>query len=266
MRRSRPLILVALLSLVAMEAKLRGVAVAPFLTGIWLVIGIGHGLFDAFLAARVWRTSVTQATLLYAMGVVAAAALGFLIPAAALLLHALVSAYHFGQAEWGEPGGLRRLRRAGVFLWGASLVVVMVLGPWYEAKEVLRFLLGSSSEYFLPGIERIRLSALVVAAILGLASAAALASEPSDTEQSGRLGRVLETALLQGLFVTMPLWVAFPIYLSLWHGLRSLSDDVLPVVRSTIKRSRVALSRRTGNLFSAARNSLASRSRSVLLA
>lgn len=229
MRRSSPLVLIAIGVLLAVEAGRRGVSLTKPLALLWLVVGIGHGLFDGILAARIWRISIGRATTLYGLAAVVSATFAVFVPVGALGLHAMVSAQHFGQAEWGENSANSRGRQLGIFLWGMALVAVMILGPWSASRELLGILLCAPASPILAALETRRGVLLVIAGTFAAVTAFVLGWR-EETARGGPLARTLETALLHGLFLVAPLWVAFPVYLSLWHGMGAWLEDVAPIL------------------------------------
>ncbi len=227
---SLSLILAALLCIVSIAGAREGLTIAPMIGGIWLTFGVGHGLFDAVLAARSWNVSFRVAFGLYAAFSLVAGLVAFVFPYLALVLHAAVSAFHFGQAEWGEPRRERKLERGVILVWGLALIVVMIMGPWTESRQVIDVLLQGDTVGLLPLLGQIRGALLVGFGALGFLASIWLGRRmPASDNRCTQ--RAFETLLLYALFLTLPLWLSFVLYLSLWHGLRSLEEDISPEIR-----------------------------------
>ena len=232
------LIFVAILVFVAVEVRVQGYSIAPValtVAAVTLAVGVAHGLFDAILAASVWRISLRRATAFYASGFLFCALLGWLFPAPALAVHLAVSAYHFGQTEWGEPGASKRWRQMLVFLWGAALVAVMILGTWSDSAPTLVYLAGAPLQSFRELSSETRAALLALFTAVGSVTAILLARDISNKE-GGVSQRLLDTLLLNALFIVAPLWLAFPLFLSA-HGVRTLDESILPALRSLAKKS-----------------------------
>ncbi len=231
---SLSLILASLLCIVSIATLREGLAVAPIIGGVWLTFGIGHGLFDAVLAARYWNLSFRVAFFFYAASAFVAGMVAFVFPYFALAMHSVVSAYHFGQAEWGLPERERRAERGAVLLWGLALIVMMVMGPWHESRPVLDAILQGDRRGILPLLGQLRSMLLGGFGALGFLASIWLGGALVATDNQ-RPQRAFETLLLYALFLALPLWLSFTLYLSLWHGLRSLEEDIAPEIRRAWK-------------------------------
>ena len=230
--KATSLIFVALFSWALAEAKLYGCGLESIVGLGLLTIGVGHGLFDAVLAGIVFQISFRKATAIYALAVALVAFLAWWIPLVALATHATVSAFHFGQAEWRNCRAPSRGERIASFIWGAALVLLMVLGPWAESEWLLKFLQPERTKSFLIFCSRNRLVLLIIANLGGAGSTLFLAQR----QRSDVLARLFDLLLLNALFLSLPLWLSFSLFLSLWHGWSSLSHDTFPLLGLTIRQ------------------------------
>jgi Brp/Blh family beta-carotene 15,15'-monooxygenase len=250
----------------AISSGLPGVAArpavqwAPWAIGL-LVLGIPHGAMDHRVGGGAGATGVSGRFLAGYLGLTGLVLIAWwLAPMAALVGFLLVAAFHFGQGDlyWsrairegtGPGGGLSGGRWGAWPSWRSGLRVA-VRGLVPVALPALAFdglfaeaangmagrLFGSSSRWELsPAMRWSGLAAIGGLVLVDLASLAAEAARRPDRRALAAL-EAGGTALLVGLFSTVPPVLAMGVYFNAWHSVRHVAR-LLPVAGPTREAAR----------------------------
>lgn len=187
-----------------------------------LFVGIPHGAADhqifqqLFLKNYQWRDLVLFYSLyLGLMGLVVF--LWWQLPIVALVLFLVLSAYHFGQANFHYLDQHKWTNRALFFLWGSWVIATPVLFHFATAQQILEELLQR------PLATMEQSYALVIIGGLTLV----LVALSLVTLERRFLGRELVTLVsLVLLFLWTPLLLGFGLFFAVWHALPSALDQI----------------------------------------
>jgi lycopene beta-cyclase len=208
----------------------------------WIILGIGflfvgltHGALDHLTDSAVRNTSsLLRFIAVYVAKGLLLGIVWIFFPSLALALFILYSAWHFGQAdfgEWGIPQGWKS------FMWGLSLLMLMLFSHPDETQWVVNQIYSLQSLSGLPAFSKeIGLQMSAVCALFGLAMSFHLRSK-----------RMLLTLFYLVLTGFLPLLISFGIYFVAQHSVngwrqlrRGLNQSYKPLLLKSLPFSLAA--------------------------
>ena len=182
------------------------------------VLGIPHGATDHIIhnVLRNGRLSleVRFPFLLRYLGLMAAyGLLWWFLPDLSLLIFLLISAYHFGEAQFEFTGMDSFKNRLLAFAWGSWVLVVILLNHFERTTALLRELVGADAVFSVLGNNRV--------ALLSVWSFATVLIVFIHLREIGLhrvLQQLLEMALLAFMAWWLPLLLAFALFFTFWHS------------------------------------------------
>ncbi len=189
-----------------------------------LCLGIPHGAVDHILYKEASTLSVPLFYGFYLLAMIVFAAIWFVLPQFALGFFLLLSAFHFGESQFGGYSSLSSSSRKIIsFLWGVLILASLFSFHTAELKEIVA--LGSDVAAMEPVLlssvfQPLALISFIV--VVGLLLYFYL--------QSGlTLGQVVHETicliLTLSAFYYLPLLIAFACYFTILHSLRMLEDE-----------------------------------------
>ena len=170
----------------------------------FLLVGIPHGAIDHLLKNGSLQWKIEPGFIVRYLGTAASYLFFWLIsPQLALILFLLYSAWHFGQTdlqEW-KPTSLKAEKS---FLWGATLLTIILLGHLPETNLILQ----NMNTYPIPLTE-----------VIGSTTALVLALLSACWGIFERRPAIILSASVLGLSIQLPLLTAFGLYFIGQHSL-----------------------------------------------
>jgi Brp/Blh family beta-carotene 15,15'-monooxygenase len=178
------------------------------------IIGLSHGGADPMILKQLacqQRKGMILATIFYMLAAAAFVVLIWYLPAMALLVFLLLSAWHFGYTDVGFT--LKHSTQPLIWLSGSLSIIGPATGHPEQTGELLAWLIGADPTAF---------SALLTqfAPLLGgtWICAFALIAYRNRQQLPGRA--IVELMLLAGVMTTLPPLLAFAYYFCVVHSIR----------------------------------------------
>ncbi len=205
----------------------------PIFVVLILLIGIPHGATDFLLYKRLQGEALKKKHIFRFFLYYLAAAFGYLLcwltlPAFALILFLIISAYHFGQSNW-QYLQLSRFKSFVLYsVWGTCVLGGALLWHWDESSVIIGQLLGGALTWTNSEMASVQwlLLLLCISLIIGLRLIRSL-----NTQQMFR--EITNLVVLSFVLFHTPLLVGFALYFALWHSLGSLLNQVAFFRRQT---------------------------------
>jgi beta-carotene 15,15'-dioxygenase len=214
------------LSLVLLSRLLPGTMWAT-ITALLLVlfVGIPHGAADHRIFQQLYAARYGQRALVlfYAgyLGLMALVLVGwYLLPALALGMFLLLSAYHFGQGNFPYLTEVKVVHKAVFGLWGGWVISTPILLHFSAARPILEILLGTP--LMVPAAESLMTTSLVLTGLTGIGL---LCLRPAINWPDLRR-EWFSMVVLWLLFWQCPLLLGFAVYFAGWHALPSALDQI----------------------------------------
>lgn len=202
----------------------------PLFVMLMLTLGIPHGATDHlvyFFHRKQTRqqASFGQFLLFYLLAIVLYAVAWVLLPEASLWLFLLISAYHFGQAQFQHAVSslASPLRYGLMFSWGLFVLAGMVLLHPAESQAILQHLIPDTylltlgfehPWHALGGLGGLSLLCLAAAWLQGALTAKAFLAE------------VMNMALLTFFFFQSSLLISFGLFFACWHAVAAIASEI----------------------------------------
>ncbi|MBL6646484.1 MAG: Brp/Blh family beta-carotene 15,15'-dioxygenase [Flavobacteriaceae bacterium] len=184
-----------------------------------LTVGILHGSNDLSLIKKLgFLQSKGHRFLFYIAFVLLCVIFLYRIPAFSLLIFILISAYHFGEQQWGKTLSLPRIHMyLFCFLYGLFLFTFLF---YVHSKEV-SVIINQISQIPIESIPDFKVFAL--SSFLALFVYTLLLAKHI---KSSLIHIFIETSLLIFLFWSTDLLTGFAIYFVFWHSWPSMLDQI----------------------------------------
>lgn len=182
------------------------------------ILGIPHGATDHIIHNVLRRGALSLEVklpfLLRYLGLMAAyGLLWWFFPALSLLIFLLISAYHFGEAQFEFTGMQRFKNRLLAFAWGSWVLVVILLNHLERTTALLRELVNADVVFSVLGNNR-----LALISVWSFATVLIVFIHLREIGLQGVLRQLLEMALLAFIAYWLPLLLAFALFFTFWHS------------------------------------------------
>lgn len=191
-----------------------------------LFVGIPHGATDHLIFSRLslrqWGRVKWSLFFLAYLGLMGLYALGWWqFPVFSLVLFLLMSAYHFGQANWSfMPLPRKKAQFVVSLIWGLWVIFTPLLFHSETSLAIVSQIVGSPVE--ISGNTSLWAGLLL---LVNLSMVLYLRFR-GWINRNDFLREVLHLALLELSFFVLPLLLSFAVYFTLWHSLGSMQDQV----------------------------------------
>jgi len=180
---------------------------------VMATIGIPHGAIDHLIYHKKTSTRTGLLKFLYVyLGImIIYLVCWWILPVTALILFLIMSAYHFGQANF-IPIKVERNKTLLYLNTGFFYLAVILFGDFERTSEILTSMVDI--QFFHPYSNAIILTLFVSSSIL-------IARLPAQTKYY----YLIELSMLGFILYQMPLLLAFITYFGFWHALPSLMEE-----------------------------------------
>ena len=184
-----------------------------------LTVGILHGSNDLSLIKKLgFLKSKGQRFLFYIAFVLLCVIFLYRIPAFSLLIFILISAFHFGEQQWGNAFSLPRIHMyLFYFLYGLFLFTFL----FYAHPMEVSIIISQISQFPIESVPDFKVFAL--STFLALFVYTLLLAKHI---KSSLIHIFIETSLLIFLFWSTDLLTGFAIYFVFWHSWPSMLDQI----------------------------------------
>lgn len=184
-----------------------------------LTVGILHGSNDLSLIKKLgFLKSKGQRFLFYIAFVFLCVIFLYRIPAFSLLIFILISAYHFGEQQWGNAFSLPRIHMYSFcFLYGLFLFTFLFCVHPTEVSVIINQISQFPIES-VPDFKVFALSTFLALFVYTLLLAKLI--------KNSLINILIETSLLIFLFLSTDLLTGFAIYFVFWHSWPSMLDQI----------------------------------------
>ena len=193
-----------------------------FLIIVLIRFGVPHGALDLYIDHHLQKTDKHQNIFLlkYLANILIYAAVWYFFPILALIIFILITAYHFGEIDWmGKTSTI--IHKSVYSLLGFAWILFLLTRNIHFALDIFLTMGRSSIQKEL----LIELAAKIYPYTLltiGAVYIMLFVCRKYFFEKSvGLYYSLLQTSLLIGFVLFMPLWISFTFYFGFWHSLLS---------------------------------------------